>query len=134
MGKQGRKKQRQKRKQQLRDDPISTVANDANDAGAIVNPHSAVQKLRNPDPKIRHSALVALQASVISQLNCSSRPINIKVLQAVREQVTSNDLECSAVAADCLAQYLSVTSSIKKDDNSDEQQQQHKDTLQQVGH
>jgi hypothetical protein len=129
MGKQGRKKQRQKRKQQLRDDPISlTVANDANDAGAIVNPHSAVQKLRNPDPKIRHSALVALQASVISQLNCSSRPINMKVLQAVREQVTSNDLECSAVAADCLAQYLSVTSSIKKQGSTDEQQQQHKET------
>ncbi|OEU13179.1 hypothetical protein FRACYDRAFT_243079 [Fragilariopsis cylindrus CCMP1102] len=130
MGKQGRKKQRQKRKQQLRDDPISTVANDANDAGAIVNPHSAVQKLRNPDPKIRHSALVALQASVISQLNCSSRPINIKVLQAVREQVTSNDLECSAVAADCLAQYLSVTSTMnsKKVGSTDEQQQQHKET------
>jgi hypothetical protein len=125
MGKQGRKKQRQKRKQQLRDDPISLNSGGANDAGdyasstAIVNPHSAVQKLRNPDPKIRHAALVALQASVISQLHCSSRPINIKVLQAVREQVTNNDLECSAVAADCLAQYLSVTSTHK--DNNTEQ-------------
>jgi len=120
MGKQGRRKQRQKRnqrRQQVQNDPIHNntpvINNDgttiASTSSAIVNPHSAVQQLRNPDPKVRHAALVALQASVLSQLSSSSRPINIDVLQAVREQVTNNDLECSAVAADCLAQYLSVT-------------------------
>jgi hypothetical protein len=49
----------------------------------------------------------------------------MKVLQAVREQVTSNDLECSAVAADCLAQYLEALSSNKRGarNNTDQQKQ-----------
>ena len=113
MGKAGRrnKERRQKRKQRLsKDKPILTSA-DANAPTAIVNPQSAVQRLRNPDPKVRHAGLVALQASVLSQLTCSSRPINIKVLQAVREQVTNTDLECAAVASENIAQYLSITSS-----------------------
>ena len=117
MGKAGRrKKNRQKRKQQLNADPISTTTSGIDGTLATIsNPTSAVQRLRHPDPKIRHASLVALQASVLSQLHCNAgKPISKKVLQAVREQVTSNDLECAAVAAECLAQYLAgVTHSQK---------------------
>lgn len=114
-------------------DPIS-ISNDADvdTSATIINPHSAVQRLRHADPKIRHAALVALQASVMSQLHCSNRPVSMKVLQAVREQVSSNDLECSAVAADCLAQYLSATSNKDNSNNSNinssEQQKQKQTT------
>ena len=125
MGKAGRrKKNRQKRKEQLSSDPIHATVDD-NVSNIIVNPQSAVHRLRHADPKVRHAALVALQASVLSQARCAShKPVSMKVLQAVREQVTSNDLECSAVAADCLAQYLlSISSSAKNANNSDQQKQ-----------
>ena len=125
MGKAGRrKKNRQKRKEQLSSDPIHATVDD-NVSNIIVNPQSAVHRLRHADPKVRHAALVALQASVLSQARCAShKPVSMKVLQAVREQVTSNDLECSAVAADCLAQYLlSISSSTKNANNSDQQKQ-----------
>jgi hypothetical protein len=126
MGKAGRRnKSRQKR------NPISAESDDGTFtavASSSTNPQSAVQRLRHADPKVRHEALVALQASVLSQLHCAShKPVSMKVLQAVREQVTSNDLECSAVAADCLAQYLTAISSNNKknyaSNNSDQQKQ-----------
>ncbi len=125
MGKAGRrKKNRQKRKEQLGSDPIHATVDD-NVSNVIVNPQSAVHRLRHADPKVRHAALVALQASVLSQARCAShKPVSMKVLQAVREQVTSNDLECSAVAADCLAQYLLSISSATKNTNNSEQQKQ----------
>jgi len=93
-------------------------------SSVISNPQSAVHRLRHTDPKIRHEALVALQASVLSQISFGggSRQVSLKVLQAVREQVTSNDLECSAVAADCLAQYLSAISSPRNSDRQSDQQ------------
>uniref|UniRef100_A0A7S4AX32 Uncharacterized protein n=1 Tax=Pseudo-nitzschia australis TaxID=44445 RepID=A0A7S4AX32_9STRA len=122
MGKAGRrKKNRQKRKEKQA--PLHGGGDSASLSSAISNPQSAVHRLRHTDPRIRHEALVALQASVLSQIRCGggSRQVSLKVLQAVREQVTSSDLECSAVAADCLAQYLSATSS--SSDNSDQQKQ-----------
>ncbi len=126
MGKAGRrKKNRQKRKQQLNGDPIHATGDSDTSSNIIVNPQSAVQRLRHADPKVRHASLVALQASVLSQARCAShKPVSMKVLQAVREQVTSNDLECSAVASDCLAQYLISISSHKKNANNSDQQKQ----------
>mmetsp|Transcript_27549 Transcript_27549/g.64653 ORF Transcript_27549/g.64653 Transcript_27549/m.64653 type:complete len:386 (+) Transcript_27549:2288-3445(+) len=126
MGKAGRrKKNRQRRKQRTGADPLlrSTDDDDASaSANAVVNnnPHSALLKLRHADPKTRHAALVALQASVLDRIGCDDprrRRISMKVLQAVREQVVSNDLECSAVAAECLASYLSSSSSLSHDDD-----------------
>eukprot|EP00536_Pseudo-nitzschia_multiseries_P005476 jgi/Psemu1/254525/estExt_Genewise1Plus.C_1020049 len=124
MGKAGkRKKNRQKRKDQHA--PLHGSGDSGSLSSVISNPQSAVHRLRHTDPKTRHEALVALQASVLSQIRCGggSRQVSLKVLQAVREQVTSNDLECSAVAADCLAQYLSAISSFG---DSDMQTDQHK--------
>ena len=138
MGKAGRrKKNRQRRKQQQQQQQQHVLSGDGDDAvlssisssaytttttnnnqhATIVNPQSAVQRLRHADPKIRHAALVALQASVLSQARSSHKPVSLKVLQAVREQVASNDLECSAVAADCLAQYLLSISSSSNNKN-----------------
>ena len=127
MGKQGhrRKKQkanRQRRQQQVQQslDVVVAGAADLSTTTNSVNPHSAVHQLRNPDPKVRHAALVALQASVLSQLTSSSKPIALPVLQAVREQVSNPDLECSAVAAECLAHYLSMTSAHTETDTRKE--------------
>ena len=141
MGKAGRKSRKKNRQKRNVD---TSMHNAANTATTAVNPQSAVHRLRHADPKVRHGALVALQASVLSQLHCGSHnqhkqnqqqnqhkqkqnppAISMKVLQAVREQVTSNDLECSAVAADCLAQYLTAISEDTNhhNRNSDEHKQ-----------
>ena len=98
MGKQGRRKQRQKRKQQ------GGTGNSKQQAKDPVNPASAVHQLRHADAKTRHAALVALQATV---LHPSSKQVSLSVLQAIREQVMDNNLECASAAAECLAQYLS---------------------------
>lgn len=109
MGKQGRKKQRQKHRKQPHtnespDNPASTSSRPA------VNPASAIHQLRHADPKIRQNALVALQATV---LHNSSKRVSVEVLQAVREQVMDANLECASAAAECLAQYLSYTPNIE---------------------
>jgi hypothetical protein len=95
MGKQGRRKQRQMRKQENKQ---------AEQNG--VNPASAVHQLRHPEPKIRHAALVALQATVLHAPK--TKPISLIVMQAVREQAMDSNLECASAAAECLAQYLSL--------------------------
>jgi hypothetical protein len=104
MGKQGRRKQRQKRKQEeyRADDPTSQPS---------VNPSSAVHQLRHADPKIRQTALIALQANIIHQE--SSKLVSVVVLQAIREQVMDPNFDCASAAAECLALYLSYITNIE---------------------
>ncbi|CAJ1961827.1 unnamed protein product [Cylindrotheca closterium] len=92
MGKSNRRKRRQKQKQT------------SGDASEPRNPSSATHQLRHPDPKIRHGALVALQANF---LHDHSKSVNLQVLQAVREQVMDSDMNCASAAAECLAQHVS---------------------------
>lgn len=92
MGKSSRRNRRQKQKE------------NGKGAGEPRNPSSAVNQLRHPDPKIRHGALVALQANF---LHDHSKSVNLQVLQAVREQVMDNNMDCASAAAECLAQYVS---------------------------
>ncbi|KAG7345908.1 hypothetical protein IV203_004975 [Nitzschia inconspicua] len=111
MGKQGRRKQRQRRKQQPLATGDAVNYNSSNSTSSGSSSSSAVHKLRHADPKIRHAALIALQATAFQP---SSKPhsnphhqrVALPVLQAVREQVLDSDLECSAVAAECLVLYL----------------------------
>ena len=100
MGKQGRRKQRQKRKQQA-------LLNKNSDRPSV-NPSSAIHQLRHADPKIRHAALVAMQATVLD--HASKRAVSLPVLEAIREQVMDQNLECASAAAECLAQYFSLGS------------------------
>mmetsp|Transcript_12603 Transcript_12603/g.30099 ORF Transcript_12603/g.30099 Transcript_12603/m.30099 type:complete len:610 (-) Transcript_12603:23-1852(-) len=92
MGKSSRRNRRQKQKQTRKD------------VDEPRNPSSAAHQLRHPDPKIRHGALVALQANF---LHDHSKSVNLQVLQAVREQVMDKDMNCASAAAECLAQYVS---------------------------
>lgn len=101
MGKSSRRKTRQKQKQNRKDE------------GAPRNPSSAVHQLRHPDPKMRHGALVALQANFLHE---GSKKVNLAVLQAVREQVMDKDMNCAGAAAECLAQYISYAEEDKHKD------------------
>jgi hypothetical protein len=102
MGKQGRRKQRQRRKQQQQ--PLATETASTNTAHSS---SSAVNKLRHADPKVRHAALIALQATAFQPSKQQRQQVvALPVLQAVREQVMDNDLECAAVASECLVLYL----------------------------
>lgn len=96
MGKQGRRQQRQRKKEQAA-------------TKSPTNSASAIHQLRHANPKTRHGALVALQANFLHSDN--KQQISVSVLQAVREQVMDNNLECASAAAGCLAQYLSFASS-----------------------
>ena len=103
MGKQGRKKQRQHRRQHPQQNE-----NDPSSQPSPVNPSSAVHQLRHADPKIRQTALVALQANIIhNDSSHSNKLISVAVLQAIREQVMDANFECASAAAECLALYLS---------------------------
>jgi len=114
MGKQGRRKQRQTRRQQHEQKTAPTTSNDGLPPVAV-NPSSAIHQLRHADPKVRQNALIALQANIIHQEDGgntstsrdSSKVISVAVLQAIREQVMDNNLECASAAAECLALYLS---------------------------
>jgi hypothetical protein len=94
MGKQGKRKQRQKRKEHKKQEQVVSS----------VNPSSAVHQLRHADPKTRHAALIALQTTILHPEQ--TKKISLSVLQAVREQVMDSNLECASAAAECLAQYL----------------------------
>ena len=105
MGKQGRKKQRQQRRQHPQ-----PIENDPSSQPSAVNPSSAVHQLRHADPKIRQTALVALQANIIhNDSSHSNKLISVAVLQAIREQVMDANFECASAAAECLALYLSYS-------------------------
>lgn len=101
MGKQSRRKSRQKKKENRKDDSTPR------------NPSSAVHRLRHPDPKTRHSALVSLQATF---LHSGCQRVNLPVLQAVREQIMDRDMNCASAAAECLAQYVSYSEGDKHKD------------------
>jgi hypothetical protein len=101
MGKHSRRKSRQKPKQS------------PEDGDAPRNPSSAVHQLRHPDPKMRHGALVALQANFLHE---GSKQVSLPVLQAVREQVMDTDMNCASTAAECLAQYISYAEEDKHKD------------------
>jgi hypothetical protein len=113
MGKLGRRKQRQRRKQQQQQPHhLATTT-------GTISSSSAVHKLRHADPKIRLAALMTLQATAFhhdqqpykqqQQQQRNSAVIALPVLQAVREQVMDSDLECAAVAAECLVLYLQTS-------------------------
>lgn len=116
MGKQGRKKQRQKRQQDKK--KIHQGGDqDGSSQSPAVNAASAVHQLRHADPHIRLNALVALQATILRPATSSSaattKRVSVPVLQAVREQILDSNLECASAAAECLAQYLSTASHVE---------------------
>ena len=98
MGKQRRKQKRgSKGRNSSNNDRTPTAS------GQEYNPNSAISRIRHPDHKIRHEALVALQSALLIQ---SGKTVNMQVIQAVREQVADPNLDCSIAAVQCLESYL----------------------------
>lgn len=106
MGKQGRRKQRNNR----RDKDYGRNQQTETDGSSLSS--SAVRQLRHPDVKVRMSGLVAVQTQTQIMTSTASRSggggsINWNVLHAVRELVgNESDLECAALAAEILGGYL----------------------------
>jgi len=78
-----------------------------------------LQKLRHADPRTRHAALAALNATLLNPdelASSSRRVVSAQVLQATRERVMDDDLECAQTAAGCLANYVSFGSRQDKDE------------------
>jgi hypothetical protein len=79
------------------------------------SPSTLLQKLRHSDSQTRHAALIALTCTLLhpEQLSCnnnnnnkSKRVVSSDILNAVRELVLSNDLECAHAAAMCCVNFL----------------------------
>jgi hypothetical protein len=67
-----------------------------------------LQRLRHADPKTRHAALAALATTVLDPESLGKkRKVQLNLLQAIRERVMDDDLECAQAAAGCLANYIS---------------------------
>lgn len=68
---------------------------------------TVLQRLRHADSRTRHAALAALTNTILDPERISSnKMISIDLLQAIRERVMDNDLECAQTAAGCLSNYL----------------------------
>ena len=103
MGKQSRRKrQRSKR-------PSSSTAAPPNVEEE--SPSTLLQKLRHADPQTRHAALIALTCTLLhpeqlSSSNNANRVVSSDILNAVRELVLNENLECAHAAAKCCANFV----------------------------
>jgi hypothetical protein len=102
MGKQSKRKNRggNSKKGELK----SSLGNDANE-----KPSTLLQRLRHADARTRHAALTAIASTLLDPdtLLRSRKVIPLDLLQAIREKIMDDDLECAQAAAGCLANYLS---------------------------
>ena len=98
MGKQSRRKRHRNKQDDKQNDSISSS--------------TLVQRIRHAEPRTRHAALAALNATLLDPEELKkqkARVISPQLLQAIRERVMDNDLECSQAAAGGLANYLSFS-------------------------
>ena len=68
---------------------------------------TVLQRLRHADARTRHAALAALATTVLDPESLGKRKVKLDLLQAIRERVMDEDLECAQAAAGCLANYIS---------------------------
>lgn len=68
---------------------------------------TVLQRLRHADARTRHAALAALATTVLDPESLGKRQVKLDLLQAIRERVMDDDLECAQAAAGCLANYIS---------------------------
>lgn len=109
MGKQSRRKRQRGNK---RSSSHTTTTPDESSS-------TLLQKLRHSDARTRHAALAALNATLLNpdQLSRQSkRVVSSQILEATRERVMDEDLECAQAAAGCLANYISFGSRQNKDE------------------
>ena len=99
MGKQSKRKNKGKGKG--KDKP--TLPQQEVDTGGS----TVLQRLRHADARTRHAALAALATTVLDPESLGKRQVKLDLLQAIRERVMDDDLECAQAAAGCLANYIS---------------------------
>lgn len=66
-----------------------------------------LQRLRHADARTRHAGLAALATTILDPESLGKRKVKLDLLQAIRERVMDDDLECAQAAAGCLANYIS---------------------------
>ena len=99
MGKQSKRKNKGKDKRNL----DSSLPQQETDTGGS----TVLQRLRHSDARTRHAALAALATTVLDPESLGKRKVKLDLLQAIRERVMDEDLECAQAAAGCLANYIS---------------------------
>ena len=104
MGKQSRRK-RQRRKQNA--SAKEPGHGEATTSAAVPTSSSStlIQRLRHADSRTRHAALVTVLAP-LSEGKSAGAAVSISLMQAVRERVMDNDIECAQTAAECLGLYV----------------------------
>lgn len=124
MGKQGHRKRQQKKKGPTTGKPSTKkTSSSSSSSGSLI-----LQRLRHADPRTRHAALAALSTTVLdpdtlasphtssaAQASTSFLSISTDVLQAIRERVMDDDLECAQAAAGCLNNYVSFCPTPKQE-------------------
>jgi hypothetical protein len=66
-----------------------------------------LQRLRHADARTRHAGLAAVANTILDPESLGKRKVKLDLLQAIRERVMDDDLECAQAAAGCLANYIS---------------------------
>ena len=113
MGKQSRKKNRQKGKK-------NSVLGKNNSAEASENvsdgPNSSIiTRLRHGDARLRHGSLAALSSTLFSPESLSSRKsqkgkksgrITLDLLQVLAERIMDDDMPCAMCASGCISNYV----------------------------
>jgi hypothetical protein len=122
MGKQSHRKRSQKKGPTSGKPKSSATLLSSSSCGSLL-----LQRLRHADPRTRHAALAALSTTILDPDTLASRQaarsttvtpflsISTDVLQAIRERVMDEDLECAHAAAGCLNNYVSFCPAPKQD-------------------
>ena len=114
MGKQSRKKNRQKGKKKA-----ALGKNDSTEASENIKsdgPNSSmISRLRHGDARLRHGSLAALSSTLFSPESLSSRKnqkgkksgrITLDLLQVLAERIMDNDMPCAMCASGCISNYV----------------------------